>query len=74
MLTLTHTLPRTVFAALGVAAILLVPVVIGAKMYGRRQRQLGLWDEDGPLHPTRPPVDESTKYLRRLTGDDWRPY
>lgn len=74
MMLLSHAWVRILLATLGVVAIVVVAVQIAASRYAREQRRRGLWDKNGPLHPTEAPEDESTKNLRRLTGDDWRPY
>lgn len=69
-----HALVRMVILILSCGVVVGIPVVVAAARYGRRQRRLGLWDKNGPLHPTSPSPDETTENLRRLTGDGIRPY
>ena len=39
-----------------------------ARRFARRQRELGRWDEHGPLNPTDEPPDPKTHFLRRVMG------
>lgn len=42
---------------LGVAVLLVGAVIVSARRFVRKQEREGLWDENGPIHPTAPPGD-----------------
>jgi hypothetical protein len=49
------------------------PLVVASVRYAKKQRRLGVWNENGPLHPTERPQDETTKNVRNLTGGIYPP-
>jgi hypothetical protein len=40
-----------------VIAAILCAVVLAARRFARRRVREGLWNENGPIHPTEPPAD-----------------
>jgi hypothetical protein len=52
------TVDSLIYIALFLFPIILIgAAIVAARRFARRRRQEGLWNADGPIHPTAPPGD-----------------
>ena len=42
---------------LGIVALFIGAAIVSARRFARKREREGLWDKNGPLHPTPPPGD-----------------